>query len=55
MENLLAFAAGSAIFITYMYFLLRMIYKQHKIQEKNETKIVSISKPIKNDEDRIAS
>jgi len=44
MENLAAFLAGTVIFITYMFFLLRMIYRQHKIQEENEIKIVHISK-----------
>ena len=44
MENLAAFLAGTLIFSTYMFFLLRMIYRQHKIQEKNEIKIVHISK-----------
>ncbi len=54
MENLAAFIAGSLIFITYMFFLLRMIYKQHKIQEKSDTRIIHISKEkLKNE--KIAS
>jgi hypothetical protein len=54
MENLPAFLAGTLIFMTYMFFLLRMIYRQHEIQEKNEIKIVHISKKIQNKE-KIAS
>ena len=54
MENLPAFLAGTLIFLTYMFFLLRMIYRQHKIQEKNEIKIVHISQH-KQDKERIAS
>jgi hypothetical protein len=54
MENLGAFLAGIFIFLTYMLFLLRMIYKQHEIQKKNETRIIHISKA--NDADgKIAS
>ena len=54
MENLAAFLAGTVIFITYMFFLLRMIYRQHKIQEENEIKIVHISKNNRGEE-KIAS
>jgi len=32
--NILIFAIGLIIFVTYMYFLVKMINTQHKIQEK---------------------
>ncbi len=54
MENLSVFVAGSLIFITYMFILLRMIYKQHKIQEKSDIRIIHISKKELND-NKIAS
>ena len=36
--NILIFSIGLAIFATYMYFLVRMINTQHKIQEKENGK-----------------
>tara|TARA_Y100001972_G_scaffold125480_1_gene176755 strand:+ start:1474 stop:1650 length:177 start_codon:yes stop_codon:yes gene_type:complete len=35
----LIFGVGLAIFITYMYFLVKMINTQHKIQEKELGKV----------------
>lgn len=35
----LIFGVGLAIFVTYMYFLLKMINTQHKIQEKENGKV----------------
>ena len=35
----LIFGVGLAIFITYMYFLVRMINTQHKISEKEHGKV----------------
>ena len=35
----LIFGVGFAIFITYMYFLVRMINTQHKLQEKELGKV----------------
>jgi len=35
----LIFGVGLAIFVTYMYFLVRMINTQHKIQEKELGKV----------------
>ena len=35
----LIFAVGLFIFVTYMYFLVRMINTQHKIQEKELGKV----------------
>tara|TARA_Y100001937_G_C6937282_1_gene248722 strand:+ start:138 stop:311 length:174 start_codon:yes stop_codon:yes gene_type:complete len=32
--NILIFSIGTVIFVTYMYFLLRMINKAHKDQER---------------------
>jgi len=34
MENLPLFITGFCIFATYLFFLLRMISKQHNIQKK---------------------
>jgi MFS superfamily sulfate permease-like transporter len=36
--NGIIFGIGLAIFITYMYFLVKMINTQHKIQEKEHGK-----------------
>ncbi len=36
--NVLIFTIGSVIFITYMYFLLRMVNRAHKAQEKAQGK-----------------
>ena len=35
----LIFGVGLAIFVTYMYFLVRMINTQHKLQEKELGKV----------------
>ena len=35
----LIFAVGLFIFVTYMYFLVRMINTQHKISEKEHGKV----------------
>ncbi len=32
MTNVLIFSVGTAIFASYMFFLVRMIYRQHKKQ-----------------------
>ena len=40
--NILIFAIGLAIFATYMYFLVRMINTQHKIQEKENGKVEKV-------------
>ena len=40
--NILIFAIGFAIFATYMYFLVRMINTQHKIQEKENGKVEKV-------------
>ncbi len=34
--NILIFAIGSVIFVTYMYFLIRMINRAHKQQEREQ-------------------
>jgi|TARA_R100000482_G_C5090347_1_gene130497 MFS superfamily sulfate permease-like transporter len=36
--NGIIFGIGLAIFVTYMYFLVKMINTQHKIQEKEHGK-----------------
>lgn len=44
------FGVGFAIFVTYMFFLVRMINTQHKIQEKENgksEKIKNVEKIIK--------
>ena len=40
--NILIFSIGFAIFATYMYFLVRMINTQHKIQEKENGKVEKV-------------
>lgn len=40
--NILIFSIGLAIFATYMYFLVRMINTQHKIQEKENGKVEKV-------------
>ena len=37
--NVIIFGIGLAIFVTYMYFLVKMINTQHKIQEKERIEI----------------
>ena len=36
--DILIFSVGFVIFVTYMYFLLRMVNKAHKAQEKAQGK-----------------
>ena len=36
--NAIIFTVGSVIFVTYMFFLIRMINKAHKQQEKEQGK-----------------
>ena len=36
--NVLIFTIGSVIFITYMFFLIRMINRAHKHQERAQAK-----------------
>jgi len=40
--NIIIFAIGLFIFTTYMYFLIKMINTQHKIQEKEQGSIDSV-------------
>ena len=40
--NKLIISIGLAIFATYMYFLVRMINTQHKIQEKENGKVEKV-------------
>ena len=42
----LIFGVGLAIFVTYMYFLVKMINTQHKIQEKELGKVQHKKKRI---------
>lgn len=44
----LIFGIGTSIFVTYMFFLLRMVNNQHKIQKENEKqeKIKAVEKII---------
>lgn len=42
MSNLILFIIGFAIFSTYMFFLVRMTWKQHKIQEQNDRRIINL-------------
>jgi hypothetical protein len=46
MSDLGIFSLGLGIFITYMFFLLRMIYRQHKAQERNDTNHMSVDGKI---------
>ena len=40
----LIFAVGFIIFVTYMFFLVRMINTQHKLSEREHGKVPSIRK-----------
>jgi hypothetical protein len=42
--SILIFTIGFIIFVTYMYFLVKMINTQHKIQEKVHGKSSSVRK-----------
>lgn len=44
MSNSILFIVGFVIFSTYMFFLVRMIWKQHNIQEQNERKIIRLQR-----------
>ena len=44
MENLTLFIIGSIIFLSYIFFLLRMISKQHNIQKEADSEILSPEK-----------
>ncbi len=46
--NILIFAIGLIIFVTYMYFLVKMINTQHKIQEKEHVYPKESKSNIKN-------
>ncbi len=39
MSNTILFIIGTFIFLSYLFFLLRMIWKQHQIQKKEETQV----------------
>ena len=41
MENLTLFITGFCIFSTYIFFLMRMIYRQHNIQKQSDSKDLS--------------
>jgi len=41
MENLTLFIIGFCIFSTYIFFLLRMISRQHDIQKKTENQAMT--------------
>ena len=38
MSNTVLFIIGTLIFVSYLFFLLRMVWKQHQIQQKEERK-----------------
>ena len=42
----LIFAVGFAIFVTYMFFLVRMINRQHKLSEKEHGKSSPVRKKV---------
>ncbi|MDA9881763.1 hypothetical protein N9C33_03110 [Crocinitomicaceae bacterium] len=42
MSNLTLFIIGFSIFSAYMFFLLRMIWKQHNIQQKSDSNLFRI-------------
>ena len=44
--DILIFCIGFVIFVTYMFFLLRMINKSHKSQEKAQDKYKREIKPV---------
>ena len=41
MENLTLFIIGVCIFLTYIFFLLRMVSKQHTIQKQTDEKVLN--------------
>jgi len=47
MGNTEIFIIGSLIFVTYMFFLLRMVSKQHKIQKNEENTILKTESQVK--------
>ena len=46
--NILIFSIGFIIFVTYMFFLVRMINQQHKKQEQEQGKINYKKQPKSN-------
>lgn len=44
MNELTLFSLGFVIFATYMFFLLRMIWRQHKAQEENQRPMMKIER-----------
>lgn len=49
------FTLGSFIFLTYMFFLGRMIWKQHQIQKENRPNMFVVRDKNENKEERQAS
>ncbi|MBT6515635.1 MAG: hypothetical protein HOK65_12795 [Crocinitomicaceae bacterium] len=43
MDDITLFTLGSFIFISYMFFLVRMVWRQHQIQEGKNQKILKVN------------
>ena len=52
MNELTLFIFGFIIFSCYLFFLLRMINRQHKIQSKTDSNIIRISDSKKYDDSK---
>ena len=52
MSNTILFIIGTLIFLSYLFFLLRMVWKQHQIQQEEESKY---AQPKVNDFHRFGS
>lgn len=55
MNDVLIFTAGSIIFSSYMFFLGRMIWKQHKMQQKKRPNMFAVKDSEELNNDRKAS
>lgn len=55
MNNLMIFTLGTFIFVTYMFFLGRMIWKQHQIQKEKRPNMFVLKDELENNDKRKAS
>ncbi|MDA8714594.1 hypothetical protein N9M27_01835 [Flavobacteriales bacterium] len=45
MNDITLFTMGSFIFVSYMFFLVRMVWRQHRIQEGKDQNILKVDRP----------
>ena len=55
MNDVMIFTIGSVVFVTYMLFLGRMIWKQHQIQQQNRPNMFVVKDTQEKEEKRQAS